>query len=145
MEKEKNQSTILQSLSFKARFRENKSVFDFNPCWSQKFELTYFLLDLTKLMKLLLKSNLSFITLHSGLFKACYIPILKVYPIIGTSILTKLVLFTKWPNFTMLFYHVKMPAHSSHQSSNSPLTGDLKQGTVYTFISIGTEIRKGQS
>ena len=54
-------------------------------------------------------------------------------------------LCTKRPNLKMLFYYIKVPAHSSPYHSTLPLTGALKWGTVLTSISFGIETRMGQS
>ena len=42
-------------------------------------------------------------------FTKTYIPkeVIVGYTVIGTSVLTKLLLYTKRPNFTMLFYYIK--------------------------------------
>ena len=63
----------------------------------------------------------------------------------GTSVLSKPILCTKPPNFTMPFYYVKVPACSCPHPSTLPLTGALKWGTVWTSTSTGTGIMKGQS
>ena len=65
--------------------------------------------------------------------------------VVGTSVLTKPVLCTNWPKFTMIFYYLKYSAHSSPQSSDLSLTGALKWGTLRTSISIGKETKKGKT
>ena len=62
-----------------------------------------------------------------------------------TPVLTKPVLCTKQPNSAMLFYHVKVPECYSPQHSTLSLIGDLKWGTVETYISTGMETVHGQS
>ena len=44
----------------------------------------------------------------------------------------------------MLFYYIKVTAHSSPYYSSLPLTGALKWGAVWTSILIRTETKKGQ-
>ena len=61
-----------------------------------------------------------------------------------TPVLTKTILCTKQPDFTMLFYNVKMPAWFSLQHSTLPLTVALEWGFVWTFISTGVETVHGQ-
>ena len=58
---------------------------------------------------------------------------------------TRTILSTKHPKLTMLFYYLKVPVPFSHQSSILALIGALKWGIVWTSISIGIEIRKGQT
>ena len=45
----------------------------------------------------------------------------------------------------MLFYFIKVRAHSSPYHSTLPLTGALEWGTVWTSISFGIETKVGQS
>ena len=62
-----------------------------------------------------------------------------------TPVSTKPVLCTNRPNFTMLFYFVKVSPHSCLPVSILALTRALKSGTVWTSISTGTGIVKGQT
>ena len=61
------------------------------------------------------------------------------------SCLNKASFISNWPNFTMLFYYIKLPPHSSCPGSTLALTGALNWGTVWTSTSTGTGIVKGQS
>ena len=63
----------------------------------------------------------------------------------STSVQTKLVLCTKQPIFTMLFYYIKMQASSIPYHSSLQLTEALKWGTVWTSISTGIETTHGHS
>ena len=73
-------------------------------------------------------------TLHSFLVfdnGVCYKDVsyklkLCVPTVATSSVLKKPVLCTKWLNFTMLFYYLKVPAPSSPQSSTLALIGALK-------------------
>ena len=56
---------------------------------------------------------------------------------------TKPVLCTNWPKITMLFYYLKVPKDFSPLGPTLALTGALKWGTVWTCISIETEISNG--
>ena len=49
-----------------------------------------------------------------------------VSAVASSSVLTKPFLYTKWPNFAMLFYYMKRPGHSTSQSSNLALKGALE-------------------
>ena len=62
-----------------------------------------------------------------------------------TPVWTKPALFTNWPNFTMLFYYIKLPPQSSLPGSTLALTEALNWGTVWTSISTDKENTKGQS
>ena len=61
------------------------------------------------------------------------------------SVPTKPYLCTKQPIFNMLDWIVKIPPHSSLQSSTLALTGALNWGTVWASTSTSTGIVKGQS
>ena len=69
---------------------------------------------------------------------------LKQHTVLCISVENKPVLCTKWPKFTMLFYYIKTPAHSSPSHSSLPLTGTLKWGTVWTYILTSTGIMNEQ-
>ena len=55
-----------------------------------------------------------------------------------------LILCTKSPNLTMLFYYIKMQTSSSPYHPFLQLNGALKWGTVWTSISNGVETTHGQ-
>ena len=61
------------------------------------------------------------------------------------SVWTNPILCTKSPNFTMLFYYIKMRTSSSPYHPFLQLTGALKWRTVWTSISTGVETTHGQS
>ena len=54
-------------------------------------------------------------------------------------------LWSKWPNFDLLFYNIKMSPCSGPLGSTLTLTGALEWGTVWTSTSTGAGIMKGQS
>ena len=63
--------------------------------------------------------------------------------VMGTSVLSKPILFTKPPNFTMPFYYVKVPVCYCLYPSTLQLTGALKWDTVWASILIGIETMHG--
>ena len=65
--------------------------------------------------------------------------------VVTTSVSKRPVLFTKPLKFTMRFYYVKVPSPSRPQSSTLALTGALKWGIVWAFISAGIETMHCQS
>ena len=62
-----------------------------------------------------------------------------------TPVSTKPFLCTKRPNLTLLFYYIKVPAHSCPQHPILSFTWALKWGTVWTSISTGMKTIKFQS
>ena len=52
--------------------------------------------------------------------------VIHVCTVQRTAVSTKLVLCTKRPNFTMLFFYIKMPASTSPWHPSLQLTGALK-------------------
>ena len=60
------------------------------------------------------------------------------------SVLTNPVLCSKWLILNKLVRMLKIPPHSSHQSSTLALIGALKWGTVWSFISTSIGITEGQ-
>ena len=65
--------------------------------------------------------------------------------VVAISVWTNPILCTKSPNFTMLFYYIKMQTSSSPYHPFLQLTGALKWGTVWISISNGVETTPGQS
>ena len=63
----------------------------------------------------------------------------------ASSVATKPILCTESPNYTMLFYYIKMRTSSSPSHPFLQLTGALKWDTVWTSISTGVETTHGQS
>ena len=61
------------------------------------------------------------------------------------SVQIKLFLCTKRPKLTLLFYYIKVLAHSYPQHPTLLFTWALKWGTVWTSISTGLETMDGQS
>ena len=67
------------------------------------------------------------------------------YTVAAISVWTNPILCTKSPNFTMLFYYIKMQTSSSPFHPFLQLTGALKWHTVWTSISTGVETTHGQN
>ena len=54
-------------------------------------------------------------------------------------------LWSKWPISDLVFHNIKMSPCSGPLGSTLILTGALKWGTVWTYTSTGTGIKKDQS
>ena len=78
---------------------------------------------------------------HQGHYQFWFI----VSTVAAISVWTNPILCTKSPNFTMLFYYIKMQTSSSLYHPFLQLTGAFKGGTVWIIISNGVETTHGQS